>query len=137
MTMSTTDKSAQAQIVVQWGDDPFVVTVTHHDTTTAGLLSGPRNTWRWDIRSTTDAAEWLPVRAWSGTDLSSALDVGDPDPIAALCSLGSFLGAYSDAWLRGGPGSENRDLFDASLPYDLAYDIDKAIMLEFPEEDAR
>ena len=135
--MSTTARAPQAQIVVDHDGDPFVVTVTLRGTDLFAPSDDARRLWwSWSIKSTTDAADWQPVRRWAGEDLSSPFST-DPDPIAALCSLGSFLGAYSDAWLRGGPGSENRDLFDASLPYDLAYDIDEAIMLEFPEEDAR
>lgn len=141
--MTTTRKRAQAQVVVDHDGDPFAVTVTHELVDHGYTRTPQRNVWHWEIRSTTDAADWQPVRYWSGCDLSSALDVADPDPIAALCSLGSFLAAYAEACTyadtRRVPREEieNTGLFPATLPVDLAQDIADAIMAEFGEDDAR
>ena len=48
-----------------------------------------RNHWRWTVE---------PAVGWSvaGEDLTSAMDVLDPDPIEALRSLGAFLSSYSE-----------------------------------------
>ena len=116
--MNTTTP-ARAQVVADYDGDPFVVTVTHVGRWHDGVTGATRNEWRWQIRSASDAADWQPVRMWSGTDLSSA----SPDPVAALAALGSFLSSYSHAWLRGEEGDDDRDLFPADLLYDLAYDL--------------
>lgn len=131
--MNTTTP-AQAQIIADHDGDPFSVTVTHAGLRHNSETGATRNQWRWEIKSTTDAAEWQPVRQWSGTDLSTMLDLTDPDPVAALGALGSFLDAYAEAWLRGDEDSDNRNIFPADLPYDLAYDIGEAITMEFPED---
>lgn len=135
--MSTQRKPAQAQVTT---DDGWTVTVEHTDTRTEGFGEGTRNVWRWTITSTTDAAEWMPVRSWTGADLTSAIDVRDPDPIGALCSLGSFLSAYVEAlqWLdRNGHehDAENADLFPG-LDVEVAESVAQAIMLEYPDPES-
>lgn len=126
----TTTKRAQAQIVADCDGDPFAVTVEavdtfrlHGDTT--------RVRWAWSIRSATDAAEWMPERRWIGNDLTSAIDVADPDPIAALVTLASFLDDYAD--VRVLDPHDTGALF-YGLPQDVARSIAQAIMLEFPED---
>ena len=99
----------------------WTATVTHAALVHNSETGETRNRWRWEITSTTDAAEWQPVRSWSAVDLSSALDLGDPDPVAALGSFGSFLGAWIEA--QAYPQSENRDLF----PPDMADNIDDGL----------
>lgn len=129
----TTTKAAQATITA----DDWTATVTY-DGTRRDFRDGgtARNVWTWDVSSTTDAADWMPVRQWSGADLTSAMDVGNPDPIAALCSLGSFLDAYADAVEyadRTGRPAENADLFPG-LDVEAAQAIAQAILLDFPED---
>lgn len=137
---TTTDKRAQAQIIADNDGDPFVVIVEHSDRIVvldhAAAPERPiqsRNVWHWTIESTTDAADWQPVRGWEGFDLTSAVDLDDPDPIAALQSLGSFLGAYAEAWTYGRDGSENRALFPVDLPPELAQSIADEITVAHPE----
>ena len=131
--MST--KRAQAQITTGDGWDVRVEAVDtfrlYGDTT--------RVRWAWSIRSTTDAAEWMPERRWTGNDLTSAID---PDPIAALVSLASFLSAYAehaDYWSCDHStepcpsGDCMSDLFPGLDP-EIAESIAQAIMLEFPAD---
>jgi hypothetical protein len=126
--MTTT--RAQAQIVAENDGDPFVVTVEHAMTTKDGTGT-KRNVWGWSIRSTTDAADWQPVRQWAGFDLTSAIDVADPDPIAALVTLGAFLDDYADVRVLD---PHDTDALFYGLPQDVARAIAQAIMLEFPED---
>ncbi len=120
---------AQAQVTA----DGWTATVTHDSTIGEGTgrYVTIRNVWHWEIRSTTDAAEWQPVREWTGTDLTSAMDVNDPDPIAALVTLGAFLDDYAD--VRVLDPQDTGALFHG-LPQDAARAIADAIALDFPED---
>jgi hypothetical protein len=64
--------------------DGHVASVEH-----VGRTHEPRNVWRWRI--------YVPDRpVMAGDDLTTAMDVSDPDPLAALSTLGAFLGDYAD-----------------------------------------
>jgi hypothetical protein len=133
----TTTLRAQARITV----DGWTVEVEHVGQYRDAFTGSTRNRWMWTITgpTSTDDPYILDnlVRSWTGDDLSSAIDVNDPDPIAALCSLGSFLGAYAEAieWqYRTGLPSDNAGLFPATLPADVASEIADRILVEFPED---
>lgn len=121
---------AQAQIVVDNDGDPFAVTVTH-ELVDHGYARTPwRNVWHWQVTSTTDAADWQPVRRWSGCDLSTSVDVGHPDPIGALVVLGSFLADYADTRVLD---PHDKGALFYGMPQDLARAIADEITVEYPE----
>lgn len=76
-------------------------------------LQHDRNIWTWRIFETRrDLGTNVPVELLAeGTDLTTVSAF--PEAADALKSLGSFLGAWVEA--QRYDGSENRDLFPASL----------------------
>lgn len=135
--MTTT--RAQAQITT----DGWTATVEHVGTFADPEMGNTRNRWRWTITSTTDAAEWMPVRTFTGDDLTSAIDVRDPDPIGALVSLGGFLGHYSehvDYWScdhseEPCPSGDCAVGMFPGLDPEVAGALSEAVAIEFPDPD--
>ena len=139
MNANITTRRAAARITV----DGWTVDVEHADRIGVGTFT--RNLWRWTVTEpwTGDpfpdeiTGEMPPIpgrRTFTGVGLESITDLFDPDPIAALCSLGFFLGAYAEAWQYGTEQSDNRALFPATLDPDVAGTIADAIALEWPED---
>lgn len=98
--------------------DGHVASVEH-----VGRTHEPRNVWRWRI--------YVPDRpVMAGDDLTTAMDVSDPDPLAALSTLGAFLGDYADT------RHLDSDALFLGLSQSAARALSDEISLNIPDADA-